>query len=43
MQPPEGFLESTQTQLEFLGDLGLPAEPLSVARAGLRQGAGLEG
>lgn len=42
LYPPEGYLDSTQTQLGFLGDLGLPAEPLAVARGGLRQGAGLE-
>jgi len=39
-RPPDGDLDSTLTQLDFLRDLGLPPEPLAAARAGLLQGAG---
>ena len=39
-RPPEGYLDSTLTQLDFLRELGLPAAPLAEARAGLLEGAG---
>jgi hypothetical protein len=39
-RPPLGFLESTLSQLDFLGEIGLPAAPLADARAGLLDGAG---
>jgi hypothetical protein len=39
-RPPEGYLDSTLTQLDFLAFLGLPDEPLEQARAGLLDGAG---
>ena len=37
--PPEGYLDSTLNQLDFLRELGLPAAPLDAARAALLQGA----
>jgi hypothetical protein len=39
-RPPDGDLDSTLTQLDFLTFLGLPEEPLAQARGGLLEGAG---
>jgi len=39
-RPPEGFLDSTISQLDFLRLIGLPEQPLAEARLGLLRGAG---
>jgi hypothetical protein len=38
-RPPEGDLDSTLTQLDFLERVGLPADAIAAAREGLRAGA----
>lgn len=39
-RPPPGDLDSTLWQLDFLGTIGLPADPLKEARDGLLEGSG---
>jgi hypothetical protein len=39
-RPPQGYLDSTLWQLDFLGTIGLPDSPLTEARSGLLDGAG---
>jgi hypothetical protein len=39
LRPPDGYLNSTLVQLDFLDCLGLPAQPIAQAREGLLQGA----
>jgi hypothetical protein len=40
LEPPDGYLQSTLWQLDFLVEIGIPEAPVAEARDGLRQGAG---